>query len=265
MHLHSAAAAAGYRLLDHETVASTNAEALGLARCGERGPLWITAQQQTAGRGRRGGAWSSPPGNLYATLLLRDPAPSEHAPELSFVTALALHDAIGECAPALRNELTLKWPNDLLLGGAKVAGILIESERVDEKLSVVIGVGVNCKQHPADTPYPATNLALPGANISVESLFAALSGTMVERLTQWHRGTGFAAIRADWVARAAGIGGYMRVRLPDRELLGRGETLDEQGRLLLRLADGSLQVIAAGEVFPLATVPGGEPPTGSYR
>jgi BirA family transcriptional regulator, biotin operon repressor / biotin---[acetyl-CoA-carboxylase] ligase len=264
MHLHSAAAAAGYRLLNYATVASTNAEALGLARRGERGPLWITAQQQTAGRGRRGNAWSSPSGNLYATLLLHDPAPAEHAPELSFVTALALHDAVGECAPALRHALTLKWPNDLLLGGAKVAGILIESERVDEKLTVVIGIGVNCEHHPADTPYPATNLALADANISAETLFAALSGTMVERLTQWHRGSGFAAVRADWVARAAGFGVDMRVRLPDRELLGRGETLDDQGRLLLRLADGSVQAIAAGEVFPLAAAVSREPPTGRH-
>ena len=82
-------------------MASTNAEALGLARGGERGPLWITALRQTAGRGRRGNAWVSPPGNLYATLLLIDPAPAEHAPELSFVTALAVHDAIGECAPGI--------------------------------------------------------------------------------------------------------------------------------------------------------------------
>jgi BirA family biotin operon repressor/biotin-[acetyl-CoA-carboxylase] ligase len=264
MQLHSAAAAAGYRLLKHETVASTNAEALALGRGGERGPLWIMARQQSAGRGRRGHTWVSPPGNLYTTLLLHDPAPAELAPELSFVTALALHDAIGERAPKLRSELKLKWPNDLLLGGAKVAGILIESERVDDKLTVVIGIGVNCQHHPADTPYPATDLAVAGADISIESVFWALSGTMVERLAQWHRGTGFAAIRADWVARAAGIGGDMRVRLPDRELLGRGEALDEHGRLLLRLPDGSVQVIAAGEVFPLTAAPAGKPATGRY-
>jgi BirA family transcriptional regulator, biotin operon repressor / biotin---[acetyl-CoA-carboxylase] ligase len=264
MQLHSAAAAAGYRLLLLETVASTNAEALELARRGERGPLWITARQQSAGRGRRGNIWVSPPGNLYATLLLHDPAPAEHAPELSFVTALALHDAVGERAPSLRHQLQLKWPNDLLLGGAKVAGILIESERVDEKLTVVIGIGVNCRHHPTDTPYPATDLAVAGADISAESLFAALSGTMVERLSEWHRGADFAAIRADWVARAAGIGGDMRVRLPDRELLGRGEALDQHGRLLLRLADGSVQAIAAGEVFPLPAAPAGKPATGRY-
>ena len=108
-----------------------------------------------------------------------------------------------------------------------------------------------------ETPYPATDLAAAGADISAETLFAALSGTMLERITQWRRGAGFAAIRADWMARAAGIGGDMRVRLPDRELLGRGEALDEHGRLLLRLADGSVQAIAAGEVFPLGAAAAG--------
>jgi len=262
MQLHSAAAAAGYRLVNHETVASTNAEALALARRGERGPLWITALRQTAGRGRRGNEWISPAGNLYATLLLHDPAPAEHAPQLSFIAALALHDAIGERAPALRSELKLKWPNDLLCRGAKVAGILIESERTDEKLTVVVGIGVNCEHHPTETPYPATDLAASGVDISAETLFAALSGTMLERLMQWRRGAAFAAIRADWMARATGIGGDMRVRLPDRELLGRGEALDEHGRLLLRLPDGSVLAIAAGEVFPLAVAPAGIPATG---
>ena len=99
MQLHSAAVTAGYRLATHETLESTNAEALTLARGGERGPLWIVARQQTAGRGRRGNAWVSWPGNLYASLLLVDPAPAECAPELSFVAALALHDAILDRAP----------------------------------------------------------------------------------------------------------------------------------------------------------------------
>jgi BirA family transcriptional regulator, biotin operon repressor / biotin---[acetyl-CoA-carboxylase] ligase len=255
MQLHSAPAAAGYRLVSRETVASTNAEALALAGRGERGPLWITAQQQTAGRGRRSNEWISPPGNLYATLLLCDPAPAEHAPQLSFVTALAVHDAIVELAPASRGELKLKWPNDLICGGAKVAGILIEGERLDETLAVAIGIGVNCLLHPAQTVYPATDLAAAGADVPPEDLFEALSATMLQRVTQWRRGACFASIRADWMARAAGIGGDIRVRLPGRELFGRAEALDEHGRLLLRLADGSVQAIAAGEVFPPAPPP----------
>ena len=123
MQLDPAATAAGVRLLSHDTVGSTNAEALQFARKGERGPLWVTAKRQTAGRGRRGRSWVSEPGNLYASLLLTDPAPPERFPELSFVAALALHDAIGGRIPGLSNRLVLKWPNDLLIDRNKFAGI----------------------------------------------------------------------------------------------------------------------------------------------
>ena len=251
MQLSSAAVAAGYRLSVHDTLASTNAEALMLARGGERGPLWIAAREQTAGRGRRGNSWISPRGNLYATLLLIDPAPPECAPQLSFVAVLALHDAIAACAPALPEALALKWPNDLLCGRAKLAGILIEGERTAGALAVAIGIGVNCQSHPTQTPYPVTDLKGEGAAVTVEALFEALTASMAQRLAQWRRGAGFTEIRGDWIARAAGIGGDMRARLPDREIIGRGEGLDEQGRLLLRLPNGSLQAIAAGEVFPM--------------
>ena len=101
---------------------------LALARQGERGPLWVVADRQTAGRGRRGRTWISEPGNLYASLLLTEAAPPEHWPELSFVAALAVHDAVVEVAPDLKPRLAIKWPNDLLLAGAKFAGILIEGE-----------------------------------------------------------------------------------------------------------------------------------------
>jgi BirA family transcriptional regulator, biotin operon repressor / biotin---[acetyl-CoA-carboxylase] ligase len=251
MQLSSAAQAAGYRLSVHDTLASTNAEALTLARSGERGPLWIVARQQSAGRGRRGNAWVSPPGNLYATLLLTDPAPPECAPQLSFVAVLALHDAIAACAPSVGKALALKWPNDLLCGGAKLAGILIEGERTNEALAVAIGMGVNCISHPSQTSYPATDLKGEGTAIDAATVFEALTASLVQRLAAWRRGAGFAAIRADWMARAAGMGGDMRARLPDREIVGRGEGLDAHGRLLLRLPDGSVQAIAAGDVFPM--------------
>jgi BirA family biotin operon repressor/biotin-[acetyl-CoA-carboxylase] ligase len=255
MQLSSAAVAAGYRLAAHETLASTNAEALTRARAGEREPLWIVAAEQSAGRGRRGNEWASPPGNLYATLPLTDPAASECAPELSFVTALALHDAIVERAPELSAALALKWPNDVLCGGAKLAGILIEGERADSALAVAVGIGVNCQNHPAATPYPVTDLKAAGEDVSAAALFETLSATMLKRLRQWRRGAGFTDIRADWIARGAGMGGDMRVKLLDREIFGHSEGLDERGRLLLRVADGSLQTIAAGEVFPLTSAP----------
>lgn len=251
MRLDPAAVAADFHLSAHETLGSTNAEALALARRGAAGPCWVTARQQSAGRGRRGRAWISDPGNLYATLLLVDPARLDVAPELSFVAGLAVHDAIKDCVPSLE-RLALKWPNDVLYGGEKLAGILIESEIVDERLSVAVGIGVNCMRHPAQTSFPATDLAAAGVNVSPEKLFYVLSATMMRRLDQWNHGDGFGSIRADWLARAAGIGGEMVVRLPGRELSGRGETLDDKGRLLLRLADGRLQAIAAGDIFPIA-------------
>jgi BirA family transcriptional regulator, biotin operon repressor / biotin---[acetyl-CoA-carboxylase] ligase len=262
MQLHPSAAAAGFRLLAFETLPSTNSHALSLARGGERGPLWITAAQQTAGRGRRGNEWSSPGGNLYATLILTDPAPAEYAPQCSFVSALAVHDALVSCGPGLRDALTLKWPNDVLCNGRKLAGILIEGEQASHGLVVAIGIGVNVRRHPQGTPYPTTDLAAAGVDVSAESLFAALSAAMLDRLAQWRRGTAFADIRADWLERAALMRGQMKVRLPGSELTGHCESLDESGRLLLRLADGTLQAIAAGEVFPMAgEIPEGVSPT----
>jgi BirA family transcriptional regulator, biotin operon repressor / biotin---[acetyl-CoA-carboxylase] ligase len=248
-------AASSARLVSLGDVGSTNAEAFARARAGERGPLWITARRQTAGRGRRGRAWVSEPGNLYASLLLTDPAPPQRAAELSLVAALAVHDAIVECAAMLGPRLALKWPNDVLCDGAKLAGILIEGETLPGgPLAVVIGPGVNCAHHPADTAYPATNLAAAGAVVTPESLAQALVGTMARRLAEWDRGENFAAIRAAWLKRAAGLGAPVRVRLPEREVEGVAETLDETGRLVLRLADGSRERIAAGEMFPLAAV-----------
>ncbi len=145
-----------------DSVGSTNSEALARARTGETGPLWITARTQTAGRGRRGRAWTSAPGNLYATLLLRDPSRAVLAPQLSFVAALAVYDAISEFVEGERPRIALKWPNDVFCDGAKVAGILIEGE--GNPLTVAIGIGINCVHHPDDTEYPATDLRARGVN-----------------------------------------------------------------------------------------------------
>ncbi len=240
---------AGVRHETYETLGSTNAEALARARAGERGALWISAKAQDAGRGRRGSAWTSSPGNLFATLLLSDPSPPPLAPQLSFVAALALHDAVAECAPQIGPLLKVKWPNDLLLGGAKLAGILIEGES-EPSFAVVIGFGVNCVAHPPNTPYPATDLASAGALVEPGRVLVALAEAMQRRLAQWARGDGFAGIRADWLKRAAGLGKDIRVRLPEREFSGRFEGLDDAGHLLVRGPAG-LVTVTAGEVFDL--------------
>jgi BirA family biotin operon repressor/biotin-[acetyl-CoA-carboxylase] ligase len=247
MKLEPSATAAGVRLVAHEVLGSTNAEALRLAREGGHGPLWVTAERQTAGRGRRGRAWVSPAGNLHASLLLTEPAAAEHWPQLSFVAALAAHDAVVEVATDLKRLLAIKWPNDLLLAGAKLGGILIEAESGTS--AVAVGIGINCASHPTETEFPAADLAAAGTPVLPAVLFSALSVKIVGRLAQWNAGQGFSTIRADWLARAAGIGEDVRVRLAGREFVGRFEALDETGGLVLRLPDGNAMTIAAGDVF----------------
>lgn len=252
MELAAAATAAGVSLRVYDTVGSTNAEALAASRAGQRGPCWVVAKAQSGGRGRRGRAWTSAPGNLYASLLLTDPAPAERVAQLSFVTALAVRDAVVACAPALAQMVRLKWPNDVLCDGAKLAGILLEGDG-GTPFSVVIGIGVNCGHHPDSAEFPATDLAARGAAVSPGQLLTALSAAMVARTGQWNRGDGFAGIRADWLDVAAGRGGMIRVRLEQRELTGRFEALDETGRLLVKTEDGAIETIAAGDVFPLGS------------
>ena len=248
---------AGVRHLAYDTLGSTNAEALALARAGERGPLWVSAQRQTAGRGRRGRAWVSEPGNLYASLLLNDPGPAERAAELSFVTALSVRDAIAQEAPALTPRLAFKWPNDVLLAGDKVAGILIEGEVTrGEPATVVVGIGVNCLSHPLEAAYPATDLRAQGGDVAPQSLLASLSVALFKRLAQWNRGNGFAGIRSDWLAAAHAVGAAIRVNDGSGELTGRFAGLDAAGRLQLDLPDGRRQEIAAGDVFPMTVLRG---------
>ncbi len=143
--------------------------------------------------------------------------------------------------------LKLKWPNDLLLGTAKLAGILIEGES-DPVFAVAVGIGVNCASHPADTAFPATDLAAGGAAVAPETLFAALARAMAARFREWQGGEGFAGIRAEWLKRAGGLGQPIRVRLGSRELAGRFHGLDEAGRLQLEQPGGVIAV-TAGEVF----------------
>jgi BirA family biotin operon repressor/biotin-[acetyl-CoA-carboxylase] ligase len=243
---------AGVRHEAYEVLGSTNAEALARARAGERGPLWITALSQSAGRGRRGRTWVSEPGNLYASLLLTDPAPAELAPQMSFVAALAVRDAIAVETPTLVPGLTFKWPNDVLLGAEKVAGILIEGEVTrGEPVTVVIGIGVNCASHPRDASFPATDLRAHGSETTPQSLIGKLSAAMLTRIAQWDRGDRFSAIRHDWLAAAQAIGETLRVSDRASERTGRFAGLDETGRLLLDLSDGTREEISAGDVFPL--------------
>jgi BirA family biotin operon repressor/biotin-[acetyl-CoA-carboxylase] ligase len=181
--------------------------------------------------------------------MLRDPAPPAAAAQLGFVAGVALHDAAAVRAPRLAGRLKLKWPNDLLCAGRKIAGVLIEGE--GNPLVVAVGIGVNCRHHPEAVEFhAATDFAAEGCDVGPEALFDVLAGAMAARLEDWNRGAGFAGIRTAWLERASGIGGHVEVRLAGAVTAGRFETIDAAGRLILRTPDGVVAV-AAGDVFAL--------------
>ncbi|SON54922.1 Bifunctional protein BirA [Hartmannibacter diazotrophicus] len=239
----------GFRSLFFETVTSTNELAKEGARAGEPTGLWVRAGRQESGRGRQGRQWVSPPGNLYASLLLVEPALPGTIGQLPLVVALAVHDAVSAILPPmLRPALEIKWPNDLLHDGAKLCGILIEGEKVAAGQAIVIGIGLNLRHHPQTAGYPATDLAALGCPVTPEEMFAHLARAMARRLAEWRSG-GFAALREAWISRARGLGLPIRVRMPRAEFEGVFEALDSEGHLLLRLADGRLETVSAGDIF----------------
>lgn len=244
---------AGYGLNRHSEIDSTNEEAKRVAASGVSGPVWIVADTQTAGRGRRGRAWTSPVGNLMCTLLLRPGCGPAQAGELSFVAGLALHDAASLLVPKdVAAKVSLKWPNDLLIDGKKASGILLESESAggSDVSWLAIGIGLNLVHFPEDTPYPATSLkAESGIACSVETALTALAAAFDKWYATWQQPGGFTAIREAWLKRARGVGQEITVRLSEETLVGMFEDLSDDGALQLRLPSGVVQQIAAGDVF----------------
>lgn len=232
-------------------VGSTNAECLARARAGDPGHLWITADRQLDGRGRRGRHWVSEPGNLYASLLLCEPGPLHALGSLPLAVAVAVHRAIEHVLPPDRADaLKIKWPNDLLLGAAKVCGILMESETLPGgRQVVVIGCGINIAHAPDSGLYPTTHLNAHGAATTPDLLFPHLLQAMEVELRVWNGGAGVAETLRAWKSRSAGTGELATVTLPDRTLVGRVRGIDAQGRLMLHSDDGSSFAIAAGDVF----------------
>jgi BirA family biotin operon repressor/biotin-[acetyl-CoA-carboxylase] ligase len=233
----------------HEELDSTNAEARRRAEAGEGGPVWITAARQTAGRGRRGRAWSTETGNLAATLLTTTDAPPAEAAQLSFVAALAAADLADTCLGA--GAARLKWPNDVLVYGRKAVGILVESgTRADGRLWLAVGIGINLAHAPSDVERPATAFAEHMAGRPPQPLDAL--EVLATRFEAWRKlwaTQGFSPIAAGWTARAHGLGEPCEARLPNRTISGVAEGLDPDGALRLRLDDGALERITAGDVF----------------
>ncbi len=237
---------AGYRVSGFDSVGSTNAEALAAAAKGDAGRHWFAALEQTSGRGRRGRAWHSQKGNLAASLLLVFPEGGDLS-SLGFVAGVALAEALAVVAPGA--SVSLKWPNDALLDGKKLSGILLEAQTLPGgAIAIAIGIGVNIVSAPQDLPYPTAALADAGFVLTAETVFAALAESFAEIFILWNNGAGLAEVLGLWRRHAAGIGGPISVTTPAGQVSGSFEALDDSGRLLVRTDSGELAKIAAGDV-----------------
>jgi BirA family biotin operon repressor/biotin-[acetyl-CoA-carboxylase] ligase len=241
--------------------ASTNAHALELLK-GGAAPHHLTlvwARQQTKGRGRGGRAWQSPEGNVFFSMILRPQPDWGDLSQLPLVTAVATHAAIRPYVPTARS-LTLKWPNDVLIDGAKVSGTLIESHRLIRSTelgrwsaeALVVGIGVNVAHYPTEgLIYPATSLRQTGSAVERDQVISDLARALIEALELW-RQHGFAPIRGAYLESAHGLGERITVRTSldlDESISGVFEGINEDGALLLRLADGTVRHLVVGDVF----------------
>ncbi|HKQ54746.1 MAG TPA: biotin--[acetyl-CoA-carboxylase] ligase [Methyloceanibacter sp.] len=237
-----------------ETVDSTNAEARRRAKVGEPGPLWIWSTRQSQGRGRGGREWISRPGNLFASLLIGVNAPQRVAGQMALLAGVIAYDTIAKLiAYEGRSELLLKWPNDILLAGEKLAGVLLENvgSTVESRSIVVIGTGINLASHPEDLPQPAISLDAYDIKVSPAEALEVLAATTHEWLARWGEGSCFPTIRRAWLDRAGPAGRPLRVKVEGEETEGVYGGLDADGALRLMTPDGEYR-IAAGDVFFLS-------------
>jgi BirA family biotin operon repressor/biotin-[acetyl-CoA-carboxylase] ligase len=231
----------GWTLVALDTVGSTNDEAAQLADSGAPEGTVVWSREQTGGRGRRGRHWASPVGNLYTSTILRPDCPAQRAAELGFAAALAVADIV----PAGR-EVRVKWPNDVLVDGGKIAGILLESAigQTGQVQHVVAGIGVNVGFAPELPEMRYRGSALGG---SVETALEKLTAALAARLAEWRR-EGFATVRAAWLAKAGPLGAEVDVKLGDGLVRGRFAGLDREGALLLDTASGPRKIVS-GELL----------------
>jgi|SRR5690554_381323 BirA family biotin operon repressor/biotin-[acetyl-CoA-carboxylase] ligase len=239
-----------YRLVALESVGSTMDEARRLAEEGAEEGTLVWALEQTSGRGRLGKSWHSPRGNLHFTLILRPEVPLAEAAQISFIAAVAMGEAIGTVSPPI--EVTYKWPNDVLLQGNKVAGILLESRvAADGELEfLLLGCGVNVAHFPVDLGRTATSMHYEGVpkDVTAADLLEAFGRHFLSRVSRWID-DGFAPVRKTWLRHAAGLGEQIEVRLPTETLSGRFVDLDDDGCLLLEMEGGNQRRISSGEVY----------------
>jgi BirA family biotin operon repressor/biotin-[acetyl-CoA-carboxylase] ligase len=237
-----------YRKLVLDQVGSTNREAFALAACGETAPLWIAARRQTAGRGRSGRPWASEPGNLHVSLLLDLACPPQAVPQLSLLAGVATVDAIRQASAGGPAGLRLKWPNDVLIGQAKCAGILAESMVGQGTVTAVVGIGINLAWHPVDLGRAATHLAEHGPQVSVETMLGDLDKAIQQWLSVWHGGANFESVRRAWLDRAGLAGEPCTVDTGAERIAGTFVDLDPQGGLVVQNGEGRRRTVTFGDV-----------------
>jgi BirA family biotin operon repressor/biotin-[acetyl-CoA-carboxylase] ligase len=245
-----------YHTLKLDEIDSTNEEARRFSEAGETQATWIVADVQTAGRGRRGRSWVAPRGNLMTTLYWPFPVTVKSAALLSFVASLAVRDVVADCLP--QAQVDLKWPNDVLVNGQKIAGILLEAFRVSGQSvqTLAVGIGINITHHPDDTPYPATHIGAVGQAPTRDEVFEKIKASFAAYHAAFDR-SGFAPIRKVWLEYARGRGSQIEVRLANETLSGLFEDLDGEGQLCLRLPSGELRLVTAGDVYFPEVLDGG--------
>jgi BirA family transcriptional regulator, biotin operon repressor / biotin---[acetyl-CoA-carboxylase] ligase len=228
-----------FHVQHHERLDSTNDAVRQLAAAGAPHGTVVHADEQSAGRGRFGRTWYSPPGNLYLSVLLRLDRPVSATAELGFVTALTVADAVDALLPK-QIKSTLKWPNDVLVDDGKIAGILIEQADAAQ----IIGVGLNVLEAPRNAPYKTATLVGAGGIATVDGARDLLLESLAKHLDAWLE-HGFAPIRASWLARAHPIGTSLRASIGGRTEEGLFAGLDEDGAMLLDTPDGRKRIVAA--------------------
>lgn len=242
-----------YHLLSYDVLDSTNEECKRLAMGGGSHGAVVWAKRQTAGRGRMGREWVSPEGNLFVSALLAPARPLEQCSQLSFVAALAVVETL-DAMVSEPQDITCKWPNDILLKGKKLGGILLESFVAEnefgiEKRWITVGVGINIDSYPEHVMYPATCMREAGVElVSAKIVLSRFIYNFTHQYDVWME-KGFKPIQKAWLKRAYHVGKPIEVMVGDESVSGIFDTIDASGQLMVKRADGTITPVHAGDVF----------------
>ncbi|AGF75893.1 biotin--[acetyl-CoA-carboxylase] ligase [Bartonella vinsonii] len=247
----------GYTVESYESVDSTNLIAQQKAQAGHQGKLWVVAQEQSQGRARRGRTWSSPKGNLYSSLLLIDDIVHQTAAQFGFVAGISVVEAIKQFVKGeeqTNNIVSVKWPNDILLGGAKSSGVLLEIFKLpSQQYALVIGIGINVKYHYEDAPYPTSSLNNIGLFVETEQLFTVLTECFAKNYLLWKQPRGCDFIREKWLFYSAHLGQHAKIVNDEKIIEGIFDGLDSDFNCIIKQKNGQQAIITAGDVhFGLA-------------